>query len=44
MTESTSNVEFAHRVEILEAAGPALVAIATAWSGSQAAKWDAERI
>jgi hypothetical protein len=59
MTESTSNVEFAHRVhelghggspgrdrrvhrvEIVEALVLALVAVATAWSGYQAAKWDA---
>jgi hypothetical protein len=59
MSETTSNVEFAHRfsehghghqstsnlrfewVEILEALVLAMVAIATAWSGYQAAKWEA---
>ena len=59
MSETNSNVEFAHRfslhghghqptptlkiqwVEILEALVLAVVAIATAWSGYQAAKWEA---
>lgn len=59
MSETTSNVEFAHKiheqghhhssgpdirerwVEILEAVVLATVAVATAWSGYQAAKWDA---
>jgi hypothetical protein len=59
MLESTSNVEFAHRVEerarhhssptgrrarwveIAEAIVLAVVAVATAWSGYEAAKWDA---
>ena len=59
MSETASNVEFAHRifehghhpssptdrraefVEIVEAAVLAIVAIATAWSGYQVAKWDA---
>lgn len=57
MAESTSNVEFAHRIheqghrggphgraewlEILEAVVLAAVAVLTAWSGYQAAKWDA---
>ena len=59
MVESTSNVEFAHKiqeenerrhtaterrakwVEIAEAVVLAIVAVATAWSGYQAAKWDA---
>lgn len=57
MRESTSNVEFAHRiheqghggsppsgsawVEIVEAVVLAAVAILTAWSGYQAALWDA---
>jgi len=57
MPESTSNVEFAHRIheqghhggphgraewlELLEAAVLAAVAVLTAWSGYQAAKWDA---
>jgi hypothetical protein len=59
MSEATSNVEFAHRiqeqgnhrrpttdrreqwVEIVEAVVLAIVAVATAWSGYQAAKWDA---
>ena len=59
MSESTSNVEFAHQIheqghhhsppadrrtrwiEIVEAVVLAMVAIATAWSGYQAAKWDA---
>jgi hypothetical protein len=56
MPESTSNVEFAHRVHetnhahepaghapwigIAEAILLAIVAVATAWSGFQAAKWD----
>lgn len=60
MPESTSNVEFAHRIheqshhkaspqdrrheliEVLEAVVLALVAVMTAWSGFQAAKWDAK--
>jgi len=59
MAESTSNIEFAHKihehghhppspshhqkpwVEVVEAVVLAIVAIATAWSGYQAAKWDA---
>jgi hypothetical protein len=59
MVESTSNVEFAHKivehahqrpssaesrtkwVEIAEAIVLAVVATSTAWSGYQAAKWDA---
>ena len=58
MPESTSNVEFAHRVHehghhhgpsdrraawlgIAEAVALSIVAVATAWSGYQAAKWDA---
>ncbi len=58
MPESTSNVEFAHRIheqghhgggphgraewlEVLEAVVLAAVAVLTAWSGYQAAKWDA---
>lgn len=59
MPESTSNVEYAHRIHeqgehehvpldqrhewvaIVEALVLAVVAIATAWSGYQAAKWDA---
>ena len=57
MAETTSNVEFAHRIheqghhggphgraewlEILEATVLAAVAVLTAWSGYQAAKWDA---
>lgn len=59
MAESTSNIEFAHRIqehaprhmsfgrlraqwiELAEAAVLAMVAIATAWSGYQASKWDA---
>src|SRR5262245_30310419 len=56
MAESTSNVEFAHRIheqghhgkhtrsewlEILEAIVLAAVAVLTAWSGYQAARWDA---
>lgn len=59
MAESTSNVEFAHRIhehghsgggghshrsemlEILEAVVLAAVAVLTAWSGYQAARWDA---
>src|ERR1700722_7043263 len=59
MVESTSNVEFAHKViehahyrqspaesrtkwvEIAEAIVLAIVATSTAWSGYQAAKWDA---
>jgi hypothetical protein len=59
MAESTSNVEFAHRIHeqghhhepslhpwagwvgIAEAILLSIVAIATAWSGYQAAKWDA---
>jgi hypothetical protein len=59
MSEATSNVEFAQRiqeqghnrqpttdrreqwVEIVEAVVLAIVAVATAWSGYQAAKWDA---
>jgi len=58
MTETTSNVEFAHKfsehdhhpsatgvrgqwVEIVEAIVLAIVAITTAWSGYQAAKWEA---
>src|SRR5271163_4510089 len=57
--ESTSNIEFAHKikeqshhhpspadrrarwVEIAEALVLAIVAVATAWSGYQASKWDA---
>jgi hypothetical protein len=60
MPETTSNVEFAHRIqehghsgsgghphrgqwlEILEAAVLASVAVLTAWSGYQAARWDAK--
>jgi hypothetical protein len=58
MAESTSNIEFAHRIheqghhaggshrqewiEIIEAVVLAAVAVLTAWSGYQAAKWDAE--
>ena len=59
MAETTSNVEFAHRIhehghsgggghghrsemlEILEAVVLAAVAVLTAWSGYQAARWDA---
>jgi hypothetical protein len=59
MAETSSNIEFAHRiheqghhhgppsdprgqwVEMLEAIVLAVVAVATAWSGYQAAKWDA---
>ena len=59
MSEATSNIEFAHKiqehghhhlsptnrreqwVEIAEAVVLAIVAVATAWSGYQAAKWDA---
>jgi hypothetical protein len=57
MAESTSNVEFAHRIheqghhggphgraewlEVLEAVVLAAVAVLTAWSGYQAARWDA---
>lgn len=57
MAESTSNVEFAHRIheqghhggphgrgewlEVVEAIVLAAVAVLTAWSGYQAAKWDA---
>jgi hypothetical protein len=57
MSEKTSNVEFAHRinelghehspsglapwVSITEAVVLAIVAVATAWSGYQAARWDA---
>jgi len=57
MAESTSNVEFAHRIheqghhggphsraewlEIVEAIVLAAVAVLTAWSGYQAARWDA---
>jgi hypothetical protein len=59
MVESTSNIEFAHKViehahhspspaqsrtkwvEIAEAIVLAIVATSTAWSGYQAAKWDA---
>jgi hypothetical protein len=57
MAESTSNVEFAHRIheqghhggphgraewlEVIEAVVLAAVAVLTAWSGYQAAKWDA---
>ena len=59
MAETTSNIEFAHRIhesghhgggpgrhgqewlEILEAIVLAAVAVLTAWSGYQAAKWDA---
>ena len=59
MPETTSNVEFAHRIhehghtgrahphreerlEILEAVVLAAVAVLTAWSGYQAARWDAK--
>jgi hypothetical protein len=59
MAETTSNVEFAHRIhehghsggghehrsewlEILEAIVLAAVAVLTAWSGYQAARWDAK--
>ena len=60
MPETTSNVEFAHRIhehghsgggghsprgqwlEILEAVVLASVAVLTAWSGYQAARWDAK--
>ena len=60
MAETTSNIEFAHRIheqgrngggshphrqewiEILEVVVLAAVAVLTAWSGYQAAKWDAE--
>jgi hypothetical protein len=61
MAETTSNIEFAHRIheqghshgggpqshrqewiEIIEAVVLAAVAVLTAWSGYQAAKWDAE--
>jgi hypothetical protein len=61
MPETTSNIEFAHRIheqghhtgggpgshrrewlEILEAAVLAAVAVLTAWSGYQAARWDAK--
>jgi len=58
MSETTSNVEFAHRVHehghhhgpsdrratwvgVAEAVVLSIVAVATAWSGYQAAKWDA---
>jgi hypothetical protein len=58
MPESTSNVEFAHKIHdhghphgpsdrrtawvgIAEAVALSIVAVATAWSGYQAAKWDA---
>jgi hypothetical protein len=57
MPETTSNVEFAHRIheqghgggphgraewlEVLEALVLAAVAVLTAWSGYQAARWDA---
>jgi hypothetical protein len=57
MPESTSNVEFAHRIheqghhggphgraewlEVAEAVVLAAVAVLTAWSGYQAARWDA---
>lgn len=57
MPESTSNVEFAHRIheqghhggphgraewiELVEAIVLAAVAVLTAWSGYQAARWDA---
>jgi hypothetical protein len=56
MAESTSNVEFAHKIheqghhgphgraewlELLEAVVLAAVAVLTAWSGYQAARWDA---
>jgi hypothetical protein len=59
MPETTSNIEFAHKIhesghhgggshphrqewlEILEAVVLAAVAVLTAWSGYQAAKWDA---
>ena len=59
MPETTSNIEFAHKIhehghhhrspahrrgnwiEIAEAIVLATVAIATAWSGYQAARWDA---
>ena len=59
MAETSSNIEFAHRiheqvhhhppssdrrerwVEIVEALVLAMVAVATAWSGYQAAKWEA---
>jgi len=57
MAESTSNVEFAHRIheqshhgaphgraewlELFEAIVLAAVAVLTAWSGYQAARWDA---
>jgi hypothetical protein len=60
MVETTSNIEFAHKIhelghpgggspsrrqewlEILEAVVLAAVAVLTAWSGYQAARWDAE--
>jgi hypothetical protein len=60
MPETTSNIEFAHRIherghggdgshphrqewlEILEAVALAAVAVLTAWSGYQAARWDAK--
>ena len=60
MAETTSNIEFAHKIhesgqhgggprshgqewlEILEAVVLAAVAVLTAWSGYQAAKWDAQ--
>jgi hypothetical protein len=60
MPETTSNIEFAHRIheqghsaggpqshrgewlEILEAVVLAAVAVMTAWSGYQAARWDAK--
>lgn len=61
MPETTSNIEFAHRIheqghahgggppsrrkewlEIFEAAVLAAVAVLTAWSGYQAARWDAK--
>jgi len=58
MAETTSNIEFAHKIhesghhgggphghewlEILEAIVLAAVAVLTAWSGYQAAKWDAQ--
>ncbi len=60
MPETTSNIEFAHRIheqghsgggppshkgewlEILEAVVLAAVAVLTAWSGYQAARWDAK--
>ncbi len=36
MAETTSNIEFAHKIH------EQAVAVLTAWSGYQAAKWDAE--